>query len=221
MTSEEAIQTFVFADLAGFTALTEAHGDEQAADLIADFLACARRQLEGSGVEEVKTIGDALMLRAALAADAMRLAVRLSAKIQSRTGFPGIRIGMHSGPAVERDGDWFGSAVNIAARVAGVAASGDILLTEATRSAGGEIDEVELTSAGRAELRGVSEPMRIYRASPATEHSEQAWPIDPVCRMAVDPRLAAGSLSHDGQIFHFCSLECAAKFASQPGSFAS
>ena len=220
MPSDETAQTFVFADLAGFTALTEAHGDEQAADLVADFLTAARRELEGSGVEEVKTIGDALMLRAAAAPDAVRLAVRLSAKVQSRTGFPGIRIGMHTGAAVERQGDWFGSAVNIAARVAGVAASGDVLLTEATREAAGELGEVELTSVGRAQLRGISEPARLYRASSAAERAESSWPIDPVCKMAVDPRRAAGSLSHDDQVFHFCSLGCAAKFASDPGAFA-
>jgi class 3 adenylate cyclase len=55
--------TFVFADIAGFTALTEAHGDEQAAILVADFCDAVRAELPAFGGAQIKTIGDALMLR--------------------------------------------------------------------------------------------------------------------------------------------------------------
>ena len=59
----EEQHTFLFADLAGFTALTEAHGDRQAADVAAEFSAAVRRLLSSHQAEEVKTIGDALMIR--------------------------------------------------------------------------------------------------------------------------------------------------------------
>jgi adenylate cyclase len=65
--------TFVFADIAGFTALTEAHGDEQAAALVADFCAAVNAELEAFGGAHVKSIGDALMLRVPEPADAVRL----------------------------------------------------------------------------------------------------------------------------------------------------
>jgi adenylate cyclase len=55
--------TFLFADIAGFTALTEAHGDEEAAALVADFCDRVQSELGGFGATQVKTIGDALMLR--------------------------------------------------------------------------------------------------------------------------------------------------------------
>ena len=55
--------TFLFADLAGFTALTEAHGDEQAADLVARFCEAVSEELPSFGADHIKTIGDALMLR--------------------------------------------------------------------------------------------------------------------------------------------------------------
>lgn len=51
--------TYVFADIAGFTALTEAHGDQDAAALVADFCRAVRAELPASGGSEVKTIGDA------------------------------------------------------------------------------------------------------------------------------------------------------------------
>ncbi len=61
--TEGQAHTFLFADLAGFTALTEAHGDEEAADLAAEFFDCVRDLLPDYGGEEVKTIGDAVMVR--------------------------------------------------------------------------------------------------------------------------------------------------------------
>src|SRR5207244_1035956 len=109
---EREIQTFLFADLAGFTALTEAHGDEQAADLAADFSRQIRQFLADYGATEIKGIGDAVMLRAESAKQAVRLGLRVVQDVGRSHGFPAVRIGMHTGPAVERDGDWFGATVN-------------------------------------------------------------------------------------------------------------
>jgi adenylate cyclase len=69
--------TFVFADLAGYTALTEAHGDEYAADTAAAFGASIRALLVDYDAQEIKTIGDALMLRATDATQALHLAARI------------------------------------------------------------------------------------------------------------------------------------------------
>ena len=124
--------TFMFADLSGFTALTEAHGDEQAADLSAAFFAEARALLPTHHAQEVKTLGDAMIIRCESAADAIGLAQRLVREVGARHGFPSVRVGMHSGRAVERDGDWFGAAVNLAARVSGAAAGGEVLMSAQT-----------------------------------------------------------------------------------------
>jgi adenylate cyclase len=100
--NDSEFHTFVFADLAGSTALTEAHGDEQAADLVAEFSEAVRQPMADHRAEQVKTIGDAVMMRAQDAADAVRLALRVVNDIGARHGFPIIRAGMHTGPAVER-----------------------------------------------------------------------------------------------------------------------
>jgi class 3 adenylate cyclase len=124
--------TFLFADLAGFTALTETHGDEHAADLVGDFCAAVRAILGDHGAVEVKQIGDALMLRVDDPTEAVALGLRIVHEIGSRHGFPTVRVGMHTGPAVERGSDWFGTTVNVAARVSAIAGGGEVLLTEAT-----------------------------------------------------------------------------------------
>jgi adenylate cyclase len=102
--SGSVVQTFLFADLSGFTALTEAHGDEQAADLVAGFCVAVRRLLAAHQAQEVKTIGDALMLRTGDAAAAIRLGLCIVHDVGAQHGFPLVRVGMHTGPAVERRG---------------------------------------------------------------------------------------------------------------------
>lgn len=89
-------QTFVFADLAGYTALTEVHRDEFAADTAAEFRAAAHRLLAEASGEEVKAFGDGLMLRVPDATAAIRLGARLVAG-NLRHRALGVRVGMHSG----------------------------------------------------------------------------------------------------------------------------
>jgi adenylate cyclase len=217
--SDLAVQTFVFADLSGFTALTEAHGDEQAADLVGGFCVAVRRLLAAHQAQEVKSIGDALMLRASDAAAAIRLGLCIVQDVGARHGFPLVRVGMHTGPAVEREGDWFGATVNLAARVSAAAAGGETLLTVATKTAAGEVAGVELRERGRWSFRNVGGLVEVYAAVRQGARDSAGLPIDPVCRMAVDPWHNAGRLSHEGVDYCFCSLRCAGAFAQQPSSY--
>lgn len=213
---EERNHTFFFADLAGYTALTEAHGDEQAADLVGDFCAEVRKLLPTYGAEDVKTIGDALMVRCDDAGGAVRLALDVVHLIGSRHGFPSVRVGIHTGPAVGRGGDWFGAAVNVAARVSSVARGGEVLVTEATRREAGALEQVELRERGRERLKNVAEAVSLYAAVRTGAETAEGLPLDPVCRMAVDPEQSAGRLRHGGTEHCFCSMACAQAFAEAP-----
>lgn len=97
-----APSTFLFADLAGYTALTEAHGDEHAAHEAAAFCDAVRELLDDYDGEEVKAIGDALLLRVAEPVEALRLAARIVCELGERDRSLGVRIGMHTGTAVRR-----------------------------------------------------------------------------------------------------------------------
>jgi adenylate cyclase len=135
--------TFLFADIAGYTALTEAHGDLDAAELAATFCRAST-----TGGELVKTIGDAVMVRHADPADAVALGLMAAHDVIAGHGFPAVRVGMHHGPAIARAGDWFGATVNLAARVAAVAAGGEALLTETVREGAGELEGVDFETGG-------------------------------------------------------------------------
>jgi adenylate cyclase len=210
---------FVFADIAGFTALTEAHGDEEAVALIGRFSDAVAAELPGVQGEHVKTIGDAIMLRVPDPGDAIRLGLRIVRGMLGDHGAPAVRVGLNHGSAVEREGDYFGAAVNLAARISALAAGGEVLVSGATAALVPELDGVVYESRGRHTLRHVSEPVEIFAALEAGDASERL-PVDPVCRMAVDPDRAPGRLLHGGTAYFFCSLDCAGEFARQPERFA-
>jgi adenylate cyclase len=211
--------TFLFADIAGFTALTEAHGDEQAAELVADFCRAVQAEIPPGRGAHVKTMGDAVMLRLDDPAEAIRLGLTIAGGLMDAHGAPPVRVGLHHGSAIERGGDYFGAAVNLAARVSAVATSGEVLLTAKTAALVPEIEGVFYESRGRHELRNVTEPVELFAAIPIGDEARGRLPIDPVCRMAVDPDRAAGRLMYDGAAHFFCSLACAGEFARRPEAF--
>lgn len=211
----DSAATFLFADIAGFTALTEAHGDEEAATLVADFCDAIKGELP-AGASHVKTIGDALMLRIPDPGQAILLGLHIAHGLMPGHGAPAVRVGLHHGSAVERDGDYFGAAVNLAARVSGVATGGEVLLTAHTAALAPELEGVFYESRGRVALRNVREPIELFAAVRTGSASEGQLPVDPVCRMAVDPDRAAGRLMHEGTAYFFCTLTCAGEFARQP-----
>jgi class 3 adenylate cyclase/YHS domain-containing protein len=213
------VQTFLFADLAGFAALTEAHGDQAAAELARDFCNIVRGILAIHRGEEVKTIGDAVMVVVPDAADAIRLGLDIVNELRTRPKSPVVHVGMHTGPAVRQDGDWFGSTVNIAARVAAAAGGDEVLLTNATRQAAGQIDGVELEARGEERFRNIVAPIQLFRAAHQAKSRHDTFPIDPVCRMAVTPEHCAAKLVYEGVEFCFCSLECVSAFSAHPARF--
>lgn len=213
---DSAEGTFVFADIAGFTALTEAHGDADAAELAAAFCQDVRDELPAYDGEHVKSIGDALMMRIPQPAAAVELGLRITHELMHAHGAPSVRVGLHHGAAVERDGDYFGASVNLAARLAGEASGGEVLTTAGTAALAGEIEGVGYEPRGRRELRNIREPIELVAAIRTGAASDRRLTLDPVCRMAVDPEHAAGRLQHGERTHWFCSLDCAAAFAKSP-----
>jgi class 3 adenylate cyclase/YHS domain-containing protein len=212
--------TFVFADIAGFTALTEAHGDHEAATLVADFCAAVRAELPASGGRHVKTIGDALMLSIPDPAEAILLGLRITHELMRGHGSLAVRVGLHHGAAIEREGDYFGAAVNLAARVSAEASGGEVLVTGHTAALAPELEGILYEPRGRRLLRNVRDPVELFAAVRVGDSSQGELPRDPVCRMAVEPERAVGRLTYEDTVYYFCSLACAADFAGNPERFA-
>jgi len=217
MSSDEA--TFLFADIAGFTALTEAHGDEQALQLVEDFAAAVQAELPRVQGEYVKTIGDALMLRVPDPGDAIRLGLWITHSAMSGHQAPSVRVGGNHGAAIARGDDYFGTTINVAARVSALAGGGELLVTGHTAALVPDLEGVVYESRGRQLLRNVAEPVEIFAVLRVDENTDH-MAIDPVCQMAVDPERAVGRLMVNETAHYFCSLSCAAAFAQNPGRYA-
>lgn len=209
--ANETEATFGFVDLAGFTALTEAHGDAEAVALLDRFEAITTGAL-GPEDRLVKTIGDAVMLAFAGPDAAIAATTRLFVAL-AETELPVARAGLHHGSAIERSGDYLGASVNLTARVAAQAHGGQVLATtevaDAARKSG-----VAVVDLGCFTLRNITEPVQLFELEvcPATAGTA----IDPVCRMQVAIAEAAGHLRHRDRDYWFCSLNCAAAFATDP-----
>jgi adenylate cyclase len=165
----ESQHTFLFADLVGFTALTDAEGDLRAAAVGAALQHLVRVVAADHQAEVVKGMGDAAMIRCSDPASAVGLALRLVEDVDSDPALPPIRIGVHSGSAVSHDGDWYGRAVNVASRLCSVAAGGEVLVSESTLTAARELPRVRVGERRLHWLKNVTEPV----AARATELSRQ------------------------------------------------
>jgi class 3 adenylate cyclase/YHS domain-containing protein len=208
-----------FADLAGYTALTEAHGDVGAADVADRFTEITESVLRGDA-RIVKTIGDAVMIVTTDAHDGVRIGLDLLCAVEKESHFPGVRIGVHYGPIVERRGDVFGATVNVAARLTAHAHVGQVLTTEPVATSLRADATMVTTALGPTWLKNVSSPVELYwiadHTSPPTTQV-----LDPLCRMFVDADRAPAKLPWAGHSWHFCSYDCAATFMAGPGKYTS
>ena len=132
---------------------------------------------------------------------------------------PEVAVGLHHGPAVEHEGDYYGAAVNIAARVAALAASGEVLVTGTTAAVVPHLEGVIFEPRGRGALRNVRDPVELSRPR-AWIPREMIFRLIPCAAWRVDDQRAAGRLVHEGEAYYFCSLTCAGAFANQPERFA-
>jgi adenylate cyclase len=181
----QELHTFLFADIAGYSLLTELYGDEAAADLAMRFASSASAVACDHGAEVVKGLGDAVMVHADDAGQAVRLALDLLRELARDDLMPPMHAGLHTGPAVGRGGDWWGATVNVAARVAAVAGPGQVLLTEATRLSAGQTDSVRLRELGPLRLKNITLPVQVYAASVvpagAQRRAAERCPRDRTC----------------------------------------
>lgn len=150
-----------FADLAGYTKLTEEAGEARAVDAVERFVEVVEQTLP-IDARVIKTLGDEVMV---VGADAVALtgwAVGLGAQLGGSAPAP--RIGIHRGVALYRDGDYYGREVNRAARVVARAAGGEVLVTSPVVDAAARQDGLEFELIGEVVLKGFNHPTELFLA---------------------------------------------------------
>jgi predicted ATPase/class 3 adenylate cyclase len=162
--------TFLFTDLESSSRLWEEHPEGMKAAL-ARHDSILREAVEAHGGHVVKTRGDGLHAAFATAQDAVMAAVdgqgRLGAEVWPVTGPLRVRIGVHSGAAESREGDYFGPVLNRAARIMSLAHGGQIVVSHATEELVGDglASGVELLDLGEHRLRDLDRPERVFQVT--------------------------------------------------------
>jgi adenylate cyclase len=145
-----------FADLSGFTALSERLDAARLADLVGGWEALAYDTAAAYGARVVKTVGDEVMV-VGLASDVARVLLALRDGVRVDPDLPELRAGLASGPVVARDGDYYGPVVNLASRITGIAHRDQVLTSAAVHELlAGEPDLV-WRSAGTHHLHGIGD----------------------------------------------------------------
>jgi adenylate cyclase len=156
-----------FLDLTGYTRLTEEHGDEAAADMAASLASLVQRVSQRHGGMPVKYLGDGVMFFFKEPGAAVESALEMVEEAPA-ADLPPAHVGLDAGPVVRQDGDYYGRTVNVAARIAGRAGPDEVLVSELVAELSGGSSRVRFDDLGPAELKNVSRPIRLFRASRAS-----------------------------------------------------
>jgi adenylate cyclase len=151
-----------FADLVGFTRLGEMVPPEELVQL-AERLTEIAREIAVPPVRFIKTIGDAVMFVCPEPEPLVDAVLRLVEAAQADDSLPRLRAGIAAGEAVSRVGDWFGSPVNLASRITGVARPGTVLVAEPLRSALEDSSAFRWSFAGARHLKGIKAEVSLFR----------------------------------------------------------
>lgn len=213
--AEQSKAAVAFIDLVSFTALTDVHGDHVGADAAVAIEQSAVRR-SGPRVRLVKATGDGVLLRATTPADGLRAAGEIVEDVHE-LGLDA-RAGVHYGPVVARNGDIYGSTVNLASRLASLAQPGTVMVTRPVALA---VDEIPFAAVpqGPTQVKGLHDPVETFLVDPCNH--EGKWVIDPVCGMRLDAATARPGPGPTADGYGFCSPACVALFADDPGRYPS
>jgi adenylate cyclase len=150
-----------FLDLTGYTAVAEEHGDQAAAELASGLADVVNQAAQAHNGRAVKWLGDGVMFYFTDPGRAILAALDLIEQTEHAIRVPA-RMGINAGTVIAQEGDYFGSTVNIAARIADYAQPHEVLVSEDTREVA-HADGVEFELIGDVPLKGVSQSVRLHR----------------------------------------------------------
>jgi adenylate cyclase len=158
-----------FLDITGYTRITEARGDAAAADLAARLAHLVQRVSRDHGGKPVKWLGDGVMFYFERPGEAARAALEMVGGLATHD-LPPAHVGLHAGPVVFQEGDYFGRTVNLAARIADYARPGEVVVSQEVVNVSND-DGVAFAEIGSVELKGVSGALRLFTARRADDQS--------------------------------------------------
>ena len=201
MSEPHASQTrgFLFADLRDYARFVESHGDQTAAELLARYRILVREVIGRFDGAEIRTEGDSFYVVFSSASAAVNgglaiLEAAAAAGEDARTGAIRVGVGVHAGETAETAEGLVGSAVNLAARICALAGPGELLVSDTVRGLTRTFMPVQFVPHGRRRLKGIAEPVLLYRAVPASADSRTSAGTRERWRPRWSPMLAAAAI---------------------------
>lgn len=213
-TSDTAMATVAFIDLAGFSAIADVFGDRAAISILEIFENLVEKHAGETG-RLVKWIGDEAMLAFPDPDSALLALGRLLPACRADEHIPLTRTALHHGPVIVRGTDIFGATVNTASRMSALVNPGDILAT-APVAAAAKVLGIEIRELGPVALRSMREKVPLYSIA-LSEAVDPAW-IDPVCKMHA-PFETFRREKPSGP--WFCSSRCEEAYRRSPETYSS
>ncbi len=173
MTERRQTRGFLFADLRDYSRFTERHGDDAAAQLLARYRLTVRDVIGRFDGAEIRTEGDSFYVVFSSVGSAVQAGLAILENADKASSEPAdepirVGIGIHAGETTDGEQGIVSSAVNIAARVCSVAGPGELLVTDTVRYLVRGYLHVGFTGVGSRRLKGISEPVSLYRVGPST-----------------------------------------------------
>lgn len=193
----------LMADLSGYTALTETHGSVAAADLIDKYLGIVENCLMGDSKVHERT-GDEIMIVSASPDFLLETALMIGKNTSTEENFLQVHGGLHYGKVLKRSNSYFGSAINLASRIAAKANAGTYWCSEEFVNALSDKSMFTLASKGNQLFKNISKEKEVFELC---IEDRKTFYVDPVCRMLIlDPQNAIPHPTEGGQ--YFCSPGC-------------
>jgi adenylate cyclase len=158
----ERLPAICFLDITGYTRLTQERGDDAAAELATTVARLVRRSSVQHGGKPIKWLGDGVMFYFDDPGPGVRAALEMVDGLAA-AGLPPAHVGLHAGPVLYQEGDYFGQTVNLSARIADYARPGEVLVSREVVDASKETG-IGFADLGPVELKGVSGTVHLLRA---------------------------------------------------------
>ena len=217
MTNYNELKTsFLIADLAGYTSLTETHGNVSAVNLVTRYIEIVQKSLKGDSFLQER-VGDEVLIISNNVYNLLDTAIDLVHNIEQEPQFLSVHIGIHTGNVIKQDGNYFGSALNICSRISAYSRGGQILCSADVVKEMSDISSYQFIKVGDIRFKNVPEPVIIYEL--VLDFPKSNIEVDPVCKMQIDILNSSAKLPYNDKTHHFCSFKCLEIFIKNPSYF--
>ena len=203
----ETTIAIMMADLSGYTALTEIHGGEKAADMVQRYLQLVNQTLVGDSRLHER-VGDQVVIVSSSAEQLAYTATFLFERVHEQERFLALHAGLHYGPVVQKDNAYFGSTINTAARIMSAAEKGKMLCSREFLEQLPANHAFVTSSKGLMQFKNLLQPVDLYELHCCIKNISKTYVIDPVCHMLITAPEKAVQLSRQNDTLYFCSEKC-------------